>query len=165
MRDDIDPQKPIVKLDLSSRNWTHPNGTAISEGDRSGYRAMMKTGESRVYMALIPGDMSYDWLDVSDQFASGNLTVIGERLMTVPNLHSSEVEDLNNEFSRHGRWPHEFEISATPQRLADESGAISAYRGTVTIRNRKSGAERTYQTGHGSTLVAQFASDLKGGTL
>ena len=34
MRDDIDPEKPLVKLVLLSRNnWTHPNGTSISEGD------------------------------------------------------------------------------------------------------------------------------------
>jgi hypothetical protein len=56
-RDDIDPQKPLVKLLLVSRsNWTHPNGTAISEGDRDGYRAVMKTGETRVFMSLMPGE-------------------------------------------------------------------------------------------------------------
>jgi hypothetical protein len=71
-RDDIDPQKPLVKLLLVSRsNWTHPNGTAISEGDRNGYRAVMKTGETRVFMSLMPGDMSYDWLDVTDQARAG----------------------------------------------------------------------------------------------
>jgi len=166
MRDDIDPEKPLVKLVLLSRNnWTHPNGTAISEGDRDGYHAVMRTGEKRVFMALTPGDMSYDWLDVTDQFKSGNLSVIGERLMTVPNLHSSEVEDVNNELDRCGRLTHEFEISATPQRFADESGTVSAYRGTVTVRNRKSGTKRTYQTGHASTWVAQFASDVKSGVL
>jgi len=72
MRDDIDPQTPLVKLDLISRhNWAHPNGTTISEGDRDGYRAVMRTGETRVFMALMPGDMSYDWLDVTDQVRAG----------------------------------------------------------------------------------------------
>jgi hypothetical protein len=53
MRDDIAPQKPLVKLLLVSRsNWTHPNGTAISEGDRNGYRAVMRTGETRIVLAL-----------------------------------------------------------------------------------------------------------------
>ena len=71
-RDDIDPQKPLAKLLLVSRcNWTHPNGTAISEGDRNGYRAVMKTGETRVFMSLMPADMSYDWLDVTDQAKAG----------------------------------------------------------------------------------------------
>ena len=64
-RDDIDPQKPLVKLLLINRSdWAHPNGTAISEGDRDGYRAVMRTGETRVFMSLMPGDI---WLDVTDQ--------------------------------------------------------------------------------------------------
>lgn len=72
MRDDIDPQKPFLKLLLVSRNnWRHPNGTAVSEGDRNGYRAVMSTGETRVFMSLMPGDMSYDWLDVTDQVKAG----------------------------------------------------------------------------------------------
>ncbi|MGA3304025.1 MAG: hypothetical protein ABSC72_12160 [Methylovirgula sp.] len=78
-RDDIDAQKPLVKLLLVSRsNWTHPNGTAISEGDRDGFRAVMKTGETRVFMSLLPGDMSYDWLDVTDQARAG-VFIICER--------------------------------------------------------------------------------------
>jgi hypothetical protein len=78
-RDDIDPQKPLVKLLLVSRsNWTHPNGTVISEGDRNGYRAVMKTGETRVFMSLMPGDMSSDWLDVTDQ-ARADFFIICER--------------------------------------------------------------------------------------
>jgi len=77
--DDIDPQKPLVKLLLVSRsNWTYPNGTAISEGDRNGYRAVMKTGETRVFMSLMPGDMSHDWLDVTDQ-ARDDFFIICER--------------------------------------------------------------------------------------
>jgi hypothetical protein len=76
MRDDVDPQKPVVKLLLVSRNaWTHPNGTVVQEGDRNGYRAVMKTGETRVFMALTPGDMSYDWLDVTDQAKAGYFIV------------------------------------------------------------------------------------------
>lgn len=74
MRDDIDPQKPLVKLLLVSRtNWTHPNGTAISEGDRNGYRAVMKTGETRCFMSLMVGDNSYDWLDVTEQVRTGQV--------------------------------------------------------------------------------------------
>lgn len=76
MRDDIDPAKPLVKLNLVSRgSWTHPNGTAVSEGDRNGYRAVMKTGETRLFMSLMPGDMSYDWLDVTDQARAGYFLV------------------------------------------------------------------------------------------
>jgi hypothetical protein len=76
MRDDIDSKKPIVKLVLISRNsWKHPNGTTISEGDRDGYRAVMRTGETRVFMALMPGDMSDDSLDVTDQAKAGHFIV------------------------------------------------------------------------------------------
>ena len=59
MRDDIDPQIPIVKLTIHCRgSWTHPNGTHISPGDRSGYRAVMRTGETHLFMALTHGDNS-----------------------------------------------------------------------------------------------------------
>jgi hypothetical protein len=76
MRDNIDPQKPLAKLLLISRgNWTHPNGTRITEGDRDGYRAVMRTGETRVFMSLTPGDLSYDWLDVTDQTRTGHFLV------------------------------------------------------------------------------------------
>lgn len=79
MRDDIDPQTPLVRLQLVSRsNWTHPNGTPISEGDRYGYRAVMKTGETRVFMSLMLGDMSYDWLDVTDLVKAGYF-IVSER--------------------------------------------------------------------------------------
>jgi len=54
-------------------------------------------------------------------------------------------------------------VSATPQRLDDQTGQISANRGTVTIKLRKTGVERTYETGHASTWVVQFASDLDAG--
>ncbi|MGC1358919.1 MAG: hypothetical protein WA851_24580 [Xanthobacteraceae bacterium] len=78
-------------------------------------------------------------------------------------LHPNEVEDLKNELRRQQRSLDEFEISATRQRLDEESDQISAYRGAVTIKLSKTGTERTYETGHGSTWVAQFASDLKDG--
>jgi len=83
--------------------------------------------------------------------------------MTIPNLRPSEVDDLKNELSRQQRSLDEFDVSATPQRLDDQSGGISADRGTVTIKLRKTGAERTYETGHASTWIAQFASDLGSG--
>jgi hypothetical protein len=83
--------------------------------------------------------------------------------MTISNLHSSEVDDFKTELKRQHRSLDEFDVSATPQRLDDESGAVSATRGTVTIKLRKTGAERTYATGHGSTWVVQFADDLRVG--
>lgn len=83
--------------------------------------------------------------------------------MTISNLRSTEVDDLKSELGRHHRSLDEFEVSATPRRLDDESGAISADRGKVTIKLRKTGAERTYETGHVSSWVVQFSDDLKAG--
>jgi hypothetical protein len=163
MRDDIDQQKSVVRLHLVNRtNYRHANGTTIAEGDYNGYRAVMRTGETRCFMALRPGDNSYDWLDVTDDTMSGRFIVI-ER--DIPNLMPGETDDFYSELRRHGRSVHEFGISATPRQLDDQSGAISADRGTVTVRNRKSGAERTYETGHASKWVVEFSDDLKGGVL
>jgi hypothetical protein len=81
------------------------------------------------------------------------------------NIHRSEVEDFRTELRRHGRSVEEFDVSATPQSLADQSGAIRSIHGEVTIRNRKSGEQRTYDTGHATNWVARFGEDLKAGIL
>jgi hypothetical protein len=163
MRNDIDLQKSVVRLHLVNRKtYAHANGTEIAEGDYNGYRAVMRTGETRCFMALSPGDNSYDWLDVTADVGGGHFLVF-ERDIT--NLMPGETDDFYSELRRHGRSVHEFGISATPRQLDDQSGAISADRGTVTIRNRKSGAERTYDTGHASTWVVEFSDDLKSGVL
>jgi hypothetical protein len=83
--------------------------------------------------------------------------------MTISRLLSSQMDDFKSELKRHHRSLDEFDVSATPLRLDDESGAISADRGTVTIKLRKTGVECTYATGHGSTWVVQFSDDLKAG--
>jgi hypothetical protein len=82
--------------------------------------------------------------------------------MSLSNLHPSVVDDFKTELLRRGRSIDELDISATPQHPADASRAfvLSAYLGTVTIKDRKSGVERTYKTGFGSSWVAQFANDL-----
>ena len=66
---------------------------------------------------------------------------------------------------RYGRSIEQFDISATPRTLDDQSGALSADRGTVTIRNRETGTTRTYPTGHASSWVAEFSTDVKFGLL
>jgi hypothetical protein len=77
------------------------------------------------------------------------------------NIHPSEAEDFVNEIKRRRRSLDEFEVTATPQQLTGPG--ISPYRGTITIRNRKSGSERTYATGHGSMWVVEFIRDLEAG--
>jgi hypothetical protein len=82
--------------------------------------------------------------------------------MSLSNLHPSVVDDFKTELVRRGRSIEEFDVSATPQHPADASRAfvLSACLGTVTIKDRKSGIERTYETGLGSSWVARFANDL-----
>jgi hypothetical protein len=158
---DVDPHKPFMWLDLVNRiTYTHDNGTTISEGDRDGYRVVMKTGETRIFMALMPGDMSDDWIDITGDVKAGRY-IVSDREMRIPNLNASEVKDMNTELARHGRAIDEFDIIAMPQKLADQSGAIAAFHGTLTIRNRKTKAGRTYDTGQVSMWVVEFSDDLK----
>jgi hypothetical protein len=73
MRDDIDPAS-IVRLDLIGRvEWIHPSQTVIEAADYNGYRALTRSGDRRFFLALRPGDLSPDWLDVTDQI--GNFMV------------------------------------------------------------------------------------------
>jgi hypothetical protein len=97
------------------------------------------------------------------QYTPPPMPLVEEAKNAISNLHSSEVDDLKTELKSHHRSLDEFEVSATPQRLDDETGNISANRGTVTIKLRKTGAKRTYETGHASAWVVQFADDLKSG--
>jgi hypothetical protein len=69
---DIDPRKPIVRVPLTRRpNWIHPNGTLVPAGDYTYYSAVMKTGETRVFVSIRTGDTSYDWFDVTGQVNVG----------------------------------------------------------------------------------------------
>jgi hypothetical protein len=86
--------------------------------------------------------------------------------MAIANVHESEVEDFETELRRHKRSEDEFEIVASQQKLfSQQAGVVSPYGGTITIKNKKSGAERTYPTGHGSSWVADFSADLEAGVL
>jgi hypothetical protein len=82
--------------------------------------------------------------------------------MSLSNLHPSVVDDLKTELQRRGRSIDEFDVSAMRQHPADASRAfvLSACLATVTVKDRKSGIERTYKTGLGSKWVAQFANDM-----
>jgi hypothetical protein len=86
--------------------------------------------------------------------------------MAIANIHESEAEDFETELRHHKRSEDEFEIVATQQKLfSQQAGVVSPYGGTITIKNRKSGAERTYPTGYGSSWVADFSADLRTGVL
>jgi hypothetical protein len=87
--------------------------------------------------------------------------------MTIANVHESEFEDFEAVLRRHKRSKDEFEIVTTPQKLfSQQTGVVSPYGGTITIKNKRSGAERTYPTGGlGSSWVADFSVDLEAGAL
>jgi hypothetical protein len=86
--------------------------------------------------------------------------------MSIANVHHSEAEDFETELRRHKRSADEFEVLTTPQvPLSQEAGVISPYRGSITIKNKKTGAERTYATGHAANWVADVSADLKSGVL
>ena len=59
-------------------------------------------------------------------------------------LHPNDVRTLKNELRRQQPSLDEFEISATRQRLDEESDQISANHGAVTIKLNKTGTERAY---------------------
>ena len=84
--------------------------------------------------------------------------------MTLSDLMlSSQIDDFKNEIKRQHRSLDEFDVSATPLRLDEASGALSAYRGTVTIKLRKTGVERSYETATPRRGLCSFPTILKGG--
>jgi hypothetical protein len=81
-------------------------------------------------------------------------------------VHPSEAEDFENEVRRAKRSMDEFEITSTPQEpLTRRSGVISPLSGSITIKNKKTGAERVYRTGHVSGWVMEAIADIKAGAL
>lgn len=90
----------------------------------------------------------------------------GRLMAVIENVHESEVEDFVNELRRAKRSLDEFEIKASPKEpLTRESGVISPTVGAISIRNKQTGAERTYRTGHVSTWIMDAIADIKTGEL
>lgn len=58
----------ITSLNLiGHRRIEHPNGVVTEATDYSGYRVEDKAGKVRVFLQLRPGDLSVDWLEISDK--------------------------------------------------------------------------------------------------
>lgn len=73
----------------------------------------------------------------------------------------SELEDFWGSVNRHGYRNADFEITQKPN---PTSGAgVQAVTGTVTVRCKRSGVERTYRAGYGSTWPAEVDQDLARG--
>jgi hypothetical protein len=73
-------------------------------------------------------------------------------------IHPSEVEDFERELRRYKLLPDDLELTADDPVMTGTQ--IQATRGTVTVRNNKTGASRTYSY---MTWVADFARDLDAG--
>jgi hypothetical protein len=87
---------------------------------------------------------------------------MAQSALVIRNVHQDEVEDFQTELRRARRSADEFDVAATPQQL-DNPPHVSPLRGTITIKHRKSGAARTYDTGHATNWVARFSEDLQTG--
>ena len=75
-------------------------------------------------------------------------------------IHPSEMEDFETEVRRRRRSPDEFELSTDDPVVSGPY--IQPTRGTVTVRNRRTGAEKTYSY---MTWVTEIMGDLDTGIL
>lgn len=73
-------------------------------------------------------------------------------------IHSSEWEDFDAEVKRHGLTRADFDFEEKVRQMTGTD--IQPIVGTVKVINRKTGKSRTYNTGHGSTWVAEATDDL-----
>lgn len=73
----------------------------------------------------------------------------------------TEKEDFDNAITSAGYRKEDFDVreSETPM----SAGGIEPITGTITVRNKQTGLERSYKAGHGSTWVAEFENDLRTG--
>ena len=71
----------------------------------------------------------------------------------------SEFKDYQLELESFGYSIDDFEL--TSQEDPPPSHGMHITTGTVTVKHHVSGKERTYQAGHATAWVAEFANDLK----
>lgn len=72
-----------------------------------------------------------------------------------------EVEDFQTALRRAGYEQGDFELSETEDSFPTQG--VGAITGTVTVKNKKTAAERSYAAGHATAWVIAFARDLHGG--
>lgn len=88
--------------------------------------------------------------------------------MSKSNIPSNEWKDLETELKSHGRKLDDFEFvedvkqvfGTGTQPIAQMTGT-QPIKGTVKVKNKKTGQTKTYHTGHGSKWVAEISRDLK----
>jgi hypothetical protein len=74
-------------------------------------------------------------------------------------LENDEQEDFVNSIKEFGLLESDFSIKETGS--TNNSGGISAVQGTIEITYSPTGATKIYNTGHSSSSLAEFHSDLK----
>ncbi len=76
-------------------------------------------------------------------------------------VNDSEREDFTQAINHHGLDVDDFEL--TEQRDQPIGTDVQPITGQVTIRRKSTGAEKTYDAGHGSSWPAEFEQDLQQG--
>lgn len=78
--------------------------------------------------------------------------------MRATNIHDSEWADCQTELRHRNRSFNEFEFIESVEPITGPG--IQPLRGTVLVRNRKTGTERTYWTGNANTWVIDFIAEV-----
>jgi hypothetical protein len=76
-------------------------------------------------------------------------------------LHTSQIEDYRSSFDGSGFSPDEFELEQ--QRLEATGTFYDPQAGTVTVRRKETGVERSYKLSSGNNWPTDFAIDLQSG--
>lgn len=74
-------------------------------------------------------------------------------------IGGDEIEDFESTIKNHGRNREDYELIEKPDPISE------FIVGRVTVKNKKSGATKTYRAGHGSAWVIDFEKDLEAGTI
>jgi hypothetical protein len=75
-------------------------------------------------------------------------------------IHESERKDFKDIVEDNKYTLNDFELIEVADKFPSD-GHIYPITGKVTIKNKKSGKEKTYATGHGSVWLDDFDKDLK----
>ena len=91
---------------IGRRAWKHENGTTIQAADYNGYRALTPSKQRRFFLAVNPGDLSLDWLDITDHignFIVAEKTPVPDRLARKLGLLQSPGKAMAQRFARRTR--------------------------------------------------------------
>lgn len=76
-------------------------------------------------------------------------------------VNESEMEDFRNIITDRNIDANDFSIQEKEDPITGTG--IQPITGTITIRRKFKGKEKTYKVGHGSTWTAEFSDDLNCG--